>query len=118
MLYGTSLARKTTTLDGGDNVILANAVGYVERLVDDEAQRRACEIDGLVAAIDHDLAGAGLQPDAGNRILAAAGCISAALRIDFFFAQRGCGRCRSRTFGTQPQPFDVAARNRKNKVGA
>ncbi len=51
--------------------------------------RRAREVDRLVTAVDRDLAGAGLHPDAGDGVLAAAGGVGAALRVDFLFADRG-----------------------------
>src|SRR3546814_943361 len=57
-------------------------------LVDDQTKRRAGEIDRLIAAVHLDLAGAGLQPDASDGILAAAGGIGAALRVDLLFAKR------------------------------
>jgi hypothetical protein len=107
VLDRAGLARKAAALDGGDDVVLAFATGNLERLVDDETQRRAREIDFLVAAIDGDLAAAGLDPDAGDRVLAATGGIGAALRVDFLSrsgggAERGSGavrgskRCRRR----------------------
>src|SRR3546814_11739652 len=58
-------------------------------LVDDQTKRRAGEIDRLIAAVHLDLAGAGLQPDARDGILAAAGGIGAALRVDLLFTKRG-----------------------------
>src|SRR3546814_6060732 len=79
VLDRAGLARKTAALDGADHVILALPRRHVERLVDDEAQRRPREIDFLIATVDHDLARARLEPDARDRILAAAGGISAAL---------------------------------------
>src|SRR5688500_2573714 len=69
------LAGKAAALDRRDHVILAAALGDVEDLVDDQSKRRPGEIDFLVAAVDDDLAGAGLQPDPGDRVLAAAGGI-------------------------------------------
>ena len=54
MLDRASLAGETTALNGCDDVILARALGYTERLVDDEAQLRTCKIHFLVAAIDDD----------------------------------------------------------------
>src|SRR3546814_14783595 len=57
-------------------------------LVDDQTKRRAGEIDRLIAAVHLDLAGAGLQPDARDGILAAAGGIGAALRVDMLCAKR------------------------------
>src|SRR3546814_7001531 len=80
VLDRAGLARKTAALDGADHVILALPRRHVERLVDDEAQRRPREIDFLIATVDHDLARARLEPDARDRILAAAGGISAADR--------------------------------------
>src|SRR5690606_13272908 len=89
VLDRAGLTRKPAALDGGDGVVLALAVGDLERLVDDQTQRRTGEVDFLLAAVDGDLAGAGLEPDAGDRILAAAGGIGAALRVDFLLAQHG-----------------------------
>src|SRR6185437_2080110 len=57
------------------------AVGGDQRLAQDHAQHGTGEIDFLVAAIDRDLAGARLDPDAGHRFLAAAGGIGAALGV-------------------------------------
>src|SRR5215472_5302417 len=64
------LARQPTAVDGDDNVKLAVAVGGDQRLAQDHAQHGTREIDGLVAAVDGDLAGARLDPDAGDRFLA------------------------------------------------
>src|SRR5687768_9450317 len=47
--HRSGLARQSAALDGGDDVILAGAVGQAERLVDDQAQRRTGEIDLLIA---------------------------------------------------------------------
>src|SRR6185312_11034481 len=63
------------------HVELAVAVGGDQRLAQDHAQHGTGEIDGLVAAIDDDLAGTRLDPDAGDRFLAAAGGIGAALGV-------------------------------------
>src|SRR3546814_9907857 len=87
-MYGARLAREAAALDGRDHVILASAFGQAEGLVDDEAQRRTREIDFLVAAVDRDLARAGLDPHAGDGVLAAAGRISAALLVDDLLAAR------------------------------
>src|SRR5690606_39548154 len=43
----------------------------------------------LVATVDGDLAGARLEPHAGDGVLAAAGRVGAALRVELLFAQRG-----------------------------
>src|SRR6185503_548744 len=79
VLDRAGLARQAATLDGGDHVVLAFALGDLERLVDHQPQRRPREVDFLLAAVDHDLAAAGLEPDAGDRVLAAAGGVGAAL---------------------------------------
>src|SRR3954463_11767569 len=81
------LAGEAAALDGRDHVILALAVGDVEHLVDDQAQGRPGEIDRLVAPVDDDLAGAGLQPDAGDGVLAAAGGVGAALLVELLLAK-------------------------------
>ena len=94
------------------------ALGDVEHLVDDQAQRRAGEIDLLVAAVDDDLAGAGLQPDAGDRVLAAAGGVGAALLVELLLAQdrldlRALGRrrpCRPRLPRRPRRPSSRPAR--------
>src|SRR6185369_17343903 len=61
VLDRTGLAAEAAALDGRNHVILANPFGDVERLVDHQAQRRASEIDRLIAAVDLDLARARLQ---------------------------------------------------------
>src|SRR5690606_17618741 len=94
VLHGAGLARKPAALDGGDHVVLALAARHLERLVDHQAQRRTGEIDFLLAAVDHDLAAAGLEPDAGDRVLAAAGGVGTALRIDLLLAEHRRGRRR------------------------
>src|SRR5690242_5629593 len=83
------LARQAAARDGGDHVELAVALADVERLLDDHLLGRAREVDLLVTAVDGDLAGAELHPDAGDGVLAAAGGVGAALRVDFLLARRG-----------------------------
>src|SRR3546814_2449798 len=87
MLDGARLTRKTAALHGADHVILASTISHVERLVDDETQRGTCEIDGLITAIDSDLAGAGLHPDAGDCVLPAASRIGAAELVEFLLTE-------------------------------
>src|SRR6185312_1421619 len=79
--HGAGLARQAAAIDGDDDVELAVAVGRDQRLTQDHAQHRTGEINRLVAAIDRDLAAARLDPDAGDRFLAAAGGIGAALVV-------------------------------------
>src|SRR5438445_11315021 len=62
--HGTRLARQTAASDRADDVVLAGARGGDQRLLDQHAQDRASEIDFDFAGVDHDLAGARLDPDA------------------------------------------------------
>jgi hypothetical protein len=62
------------------------ALRDVERLLDDHLLGRTREVDRLVAAVDRDLAGAGLHPDAGDGVLAPAGGVGATLGVDFLLA--------------------------------
>src|SRR5437660_959300 len=70
-----SLPRQTATGDGADHVILAGAGSSDQRLLDHHPQHRAGKVDFDLAGVDQDLAGAGLDPDPGNRVLALAGGI-------------------------------------------
>ena len=88
MTNRTGLARQTATRNGGDDVELAIALRHVERLLDHHALRGARKVDRLVAAVDGDLARAGLDPHAGDSVLAAASGVSAALAVDFLLADR------------------------------
>src|SRR4029079_8251045 len=89
VLDRAGLSRQAAALDGGDDVILTDTIGDAERLVDHQAQRRTSEIDRLIAAVELDLAGARLQADACNSVLAAAGRIGAAIFVELLLAQRG-----------------------------
>ncbi len=101
VLYSASLARKATALDCCDDVILAFAFGNAEGLVDDETQRRTCEINFLITAIDRDLARARLYPHAGNSVFTTARGVGTALRVNFTFTQRsGRSSRRDRCFGS------------------
>src|SRR5690606_40921753 len=66
-----------TTLHGAPDIVLVLAVGGTEGLHDDLPQRGAAEIVVAVTAVDGDPAAAGLDPDAGDGILAPTGRISA-----------------------------------------
>src|SRR5580704_320526 len=87
--HRAGLARQPAARDGGDHVELLAALRDVERLLDDHLLGRAREIDLLVAAVDGDLAGARLDPDAGDGVLAPARGIGAALGVDFLLAMGG-----------------------------
>src|SRR5215213_8182821 len=80
--HGTRLARQTAAGDRADDVVLAGARGGDQRLLDQHPQHRAGEIDFDFTGVDHDLAGTRLDPDAGDRVLALAGGIGAAVFVD------------------------------------
>ena len=82
MTHRAGLAGQTAAGDGADDVVLAGAVGRDQRLLDHHAQHRTGEIDFDLAGVDDDLAGARLDPDAGDRVLALAGGIGAALLVE------------------------------------
>src|SRR5581483_1486191 len=79
---GAGLARQTAAAHRADDVELALALGGDERLLQDHLEHGTGEIGGVLLAVDGDLAGAGLDPDTGDGVLALAGGIGAALRID------------------------------------
>jgi hypothetical protein len=116
VLDRSGLAGKAAALDRGDDVILAAAIGDVERLVDHQSKRRPREIDFLLAPVDGDLARSGLQPDAGDRVLAAAGRVGAALLVELLLAEgRFCGGRRER-FGRSFR-FRLGSRRRGSGLG-
>src|SRR3954471_10244101 len=84
--HRAGLARQAAAGHRGDDVELAVALADVERLLDHHLLGRAREVDLLVTAIDGDLAGAKLHPDAGDGVLAPAGRVGAALRVDLLLA--------------------------------
>src|SRR6185437_9506571 len=71
--HRAGLARETAADHRAVHVELAEAIDDGEGLVDQHAQHGAREIDRAVAAIDRDLAGAGLHPDARDGVFALAG---------------------------------------------
>src|SRR5258706_805880 len=76
------LARQTATGHGADHVVLACAGRRDQRLLNHHPQHRTGEIDFDFAGVDDDLAGAGLDPDARNRVLALSGGVGTALLVD------------------------------------
>src|SRR5580693_8369766 len=78
MTHRTSLPRQAAAGDRTDHVVLAVAGGRDQGLLDHHAQHWAGEIDFDLAGVDHDLAGAGLDPDPRDGVLALAGGIGAA----------------------------------------
>jgi hypothetical protein len=85
------LAGKAAALDGGDHVILAVAVGGDDRLAQHHLEHGTREIRVELLVVDDDLAGAGLDPDACDGVLALAGGISAAALVELLDVD-GCGR--------------------------
>src|SRR5271165_833537 len=79
--HRTGLTGQPAALDRAPNIELTEPVGSHERLVDQHAQHRPCEIDRAFAAVDVDFAVAGLDPHAGDRVLALAGGIRPAERV-------------------------------------
>src|SRR6185312_5325786 len=88
------LAGQAAAGDGADHVVLAVTAGGDERLLDQHAQHGAGEEYFDRLGVDHDLAGARLDPDARDRVLALAGRVSAALRVHFLFVCGCIGRGR------------------------
>src|SRR5690242_14010213 len=86
---GTGLAGETAADDGAHDIELAGAVHDAERLVDDHAQDGAREVLRAVLAVDGDDTLARLDPDAGDRVLALAGGVGAALGVDLALVARG-----------------------------
>src|SRR5689334_13042035 len=82
MANGACLPRQPAAAHGADDVELALAFGGDERLLQDHLKHGAREIGRVLLAVDSDLAGAGLHPNAGDRVLAFAGRIGASLRVD------------------------------------
>ena len=65
-----------------------SALGDAQRLLEDHAQHRTGEIDFDVAAVDGDLAGARLDPHAGDGVLALAGGVGAAVLVELLLVFR------------------------------
>src|SRR5581483_9834279 len=97
--HRAGLAREPAAADGADHVVLVAPIGDAEGLVDHHAQHRPREVDGDVAAVDRDLAGAGLDPDAGDRVLALARGVGAAEAVEPRLGRLGLGRRRRRRLG-------------------
>ncbi|MCY1243711.1 hypothetical protein D9M72_567370 [compost metagenome] len=81
MADGAGLTRQARTFDGADDVVLRGAVRNGQRLGDHHAQHGTSEVNFLVLAVDGDLAGARLDPNASDRVLALAGRVGAALGV-------------------------------------
>ena len=69
------LTGDTAALYVGNDVILAYSVGNAERLVDNELEGFKAEIIVDVTTVDGDLAGTGIQTNAGDGALSSAGTV-------------------------------------------
>src|SRR5690606_32589628 len=79
--HRAGLARETTAGDRAHHVVLVLAGSRDEGLLDQHTQHGPRKIVLELAGIDDDLAGAGLDPDARDGVLALAGGIGAALLV-------------------------------------
>src|SRR3972149_10587320 len=82
MTDGAGPAGKPAAAHGADDVELALALGGDERLHQGHLSDGPGKIGDVIFAVDGDLAGTPLHPDAGDRVLALAGGVSAALCVD------------------------------------
>ncbi len=78
MLNRARLTGQTAAFDSCEHVELAFGVGDAERLRQDQLLHGARKVFVLRLAVDDDLAGAGLDPNAGDRVFTFAGGIGAA----------------------------------------
>ena len=88
MTNGTGLTAETTTGNGDVDVVLVEALGSDDRLLDDQLQHRTGEIFGEFAAVDGQRALARLDPDASDGVLALAGGIGAAEAVQLLGVNR------------------------------
>src|SRR3990170_616485 len=91
MTDGAGLARKPAAAHGTDDVELALALRGDERLHQDHLQDGPRKIGDVILAVDGNLAGTPLHPDPGNRVLALAGGVGAALGVDLLLIDAGLG---------------------------
>src|SRR5262249_25681896 len=79
---GPGLTRQPAARHRADDVVLAGAIGGPDLLLDQHAQHWTHEIELDSAGVDHDLAGARLDPNARERVLALAGGIGAPVLVE------------------------------------
>src|SRR5215212_703300 len=87
--HGAGLAREAAARDRDHDVVLVGPVHELQGLLEDHAQDRTREIDVHRALVHRDRAAAGLDPDAGDRVLALAGRVGAPVRVEFLDVLRG-----------------------------
>ncbi len=69
----TRLTRNTAACNGTDNIKLADCIGEIEGLADDQFQGLETEIIVDVRTVDGNCTGAGIEARAGNRVFSVAG---------------------------------------------
>ena len=82
MAHRSRLPGEPAARDRADDVVLALAIGRDQRLLDQHAQHRPRKEDLHRLLVHGDAAGAGLDPDPGDRVLALAGGIGAAAAVE------------------------------------
>ena len=87
MLDRTGLTRQAATFHGGHHVKLVFHTGHLKRLAQDHLQNGTRKIHVQLFAVHSHLAGARLDPDAGNRVFPLAGGIGAAQLIALWLGQ-------------------------------
>ena len=80
MADSAGLTGDAAAVDAGDDVELADGVGGVEGLVDDQLEGVKSEIIVDIAAVDADSAASGIKTHAGNRLLSSACAVEIGLR--------------------------------------
>jgi hypothetical protein len=98
--HGAGLPGETAAGDADRHIILVDPFGDPERLLQDHPQDRTGEIGLEGPPVHNDLAGAGLDPDARDGVLALAGRIGAALFVELLHTDQR-GRLRRRRGGLQ-----------------
>ena len=86
---GGGLSGQAGAAYGAHHVELTFALGGDQRLHQNHLEHGPREIGGTVLAVDGDLAGAPLHPHPGDRVLALAGGIGAALGVELLDVLRG-----------------------------
>ena len=76
-----SLTGNAAAGDGADDVKLAEGIGEGHRLTDDQLEGLKAEIVIDVSAVHSDIAGAGVNSYAGNRMLSAACAVEIRLAL-------------------------------------
>src|SRR6056297_3010149 len=87
VLDRTGLTREAAALDRRHHVKLIFRAGHRKRLAQDHLKHGTCKIDLHFLAVHHDLAGARLDPDTGDRVLPLAGGIGTTQVVTHGFAR-------------------------------